>query len=171
MSNALGSKVVEELKQLFQIALYLYVCLGALLLYASTVAGARVEYAHLGYAAVKALILAKFILMGHWFHLGEGRRNRLLIYSILYQLLAIWLLLIVLSLLEQFVEGAWHGHSFAAGLAEVQSSSFSRILAQTLILFLVLFPYIAIRQLSRVLGPGRLKRIFFSPEGDAGSRR
>jgi hypothetical protein len=168
MPNTLGSKIVGEFRQLLQIALYLYVCLGALLLYASAVAGARVEYVHLGYAAVKALLLAKFILMGHWLHLGEGRRNRALIYSVLYQVLAIWLLLVVLSLLEQFAEGALHGHSIAAGLAEVESSSFSRLFAQTLILFLVLFPYIALRQLGTVLGPGRLKRIFFSPEGDAG---
>src|SRR5471030_2973494 len=162
MSNTLGSKVVGEFKQLLQIALYLYVCLGALLLYASSVAGARVEYAHLGYAAVKALILAKFILMGHWLHLGEGRRNRLLIYSVLYQTLAIWLLLVVLSVLEQFVEGAWHGHSIGAGLAELRLNSFSRILAQSLILFLVLLPYVALRQLSAIMGPGTLKQIFFS---------
>jgi hypothetical protein len=168
MSKTLGSKVVEEFKQLLGIALYLYVCLGALLLYASSVAGARVEYAHLGYAAVKALILAKFVLMGHWLHLGERRRNRLLIYSVLYQVLAIWLLLVVLSLLEQFVEGAWHGHSMGAGLAELRLNSFSRIFAQTLILLLVLFPYIALRQLSAVLGPGKLKRIFLSAEGGAG---
>jgi hypothetical protein len=168
MSNTLGSKVADELRQLLQIALYLYVCLGALLLYASSVAGARVEYAHLGYAAVKALILAKFILMGHWFHVGEGRRNRLLIYSVVYQALAIWALLVVLSLLEQFVEGAWHGHTMGAGLAELRQNSFSRIFAQTLILLLVLFPYIALRQLSAVLGPGRLKRIFFSAKDGVG---
>jgi hypothetical protein len=162
MSNTLGSKIVGEFKQLLQIALYLYVCLGALLLYASSVAGARVEYAHLGYAAVKALILAKFILMGHWFHVGEGRQNRLLIYSVVYQALAIWLLLVVLSLLEQFVEGAWHGPTMGAGLAELRQNSFSRIFAQTLILLLALLPYVALRQLSAVLGPGTLKRIFFS---------
>ena len=161
MSNTLGSKIVDEFKQLLQIALYLYVCLGALLLYASSVAGAHVEYAHLGYAAVKALLLAKFILMGHWLHLGEGRRNRLLIYSVVYQALAIWVLLVALSVLEQFVEGALHGHSLAAGLAELQRNSFGRILAQTLILLLVLLPYVALRQLSAVLGPGKLKRIFF----------
>jgi hypothetical protein len=167
MANTLGSKVVGEFKQLLQIALYMYVCLGALLLYASSVAGARVEYAHLGYAAVKALLLAKFVLMGHWLHLGERRRNRLLIYSVLYQALAIWLLLVVLSVLEQFVEGAWHGHSFAAGLAELQRNTFGRIFAQTLILLLVLLPYIALRQLSAVLGPGKLKRIFFSARDGA----
>jgi hypothetical protein len=163
MSNTTGSKVVGELKELLQIALYIYVCLGALLLYTASIAGvSSIAFAHLGYAAVKALVLAKFVLLGHWLHLGEGSRNRLVIYSVLYQALAIWGLLIVLSLLEQFVEGLIHGHSVAAGVAEVQRNSFSRDLAQSLILFLVLLPYVAFRQLSALLGPGKLKQIFFS---------
>ena len=67
MMNKLGSKVLEELRQLLQVALYLYVCLIALLLYASSIAGAQhIAYMHVGYAAVKALILAKFVLLGHW---------------------------------------------------------------------------------------------------------
>ena len=163
MANTVGSKVVHELKELLQIALYIYVCLGALLLYTASIAGASsIEFAHLGYAAVKALLLAKFVLLGHWLHLGEGRRGRLVIYSVLYQALAIWGLLIVLSLLEQFAEGVLNGHSVGAGIAEVHRNSFVRILAQSLILFLVLLPYVAFRQLSAIMGPRALKQIFFS---------
>ena len=33
-------------------------------------------------------------------------------------------------------------------------------LAQSLILFLVLFPYVALRQLGAILGPGKLKQLF-----------
>ena len=106
-------------------------------------------------------MLAKFVLLGHWLHLGERNRTRLAIYSVLYQALAMWGLLIVLSLLEQFVEGLIHGHSLAAGIAEVHRSSFVRVLAQSLILFLVLLPYVVLRQLGAILGPGRLKQIFF----------
>jgi hypothetical protein len=163
MSNTLRSKIVDEFKQLLQIALYIYICLGALLLYTASIAGASsIAFAHLGYAAVKALLLAKFVLLGHWLHLGEGRRGRLVIYSVIYQALAIWGLLIFLSIVEQFVEGVLHGHSVAAGIAEVHRSSFGRILAQSLILFLVLLPYVAFRQLSVIMGPGALKQIFFS---------
>jgi hypothetical protein len=164
MSKTVGSRVVHELKELFQIALYIYVCLGALLLYTASVAGAAsIEFAHLGYAAVKAVILAKFLLLGDWLHLGGRRPNRLVIYSVLCQALALWGLLFVLSLLEQFVEGLIHGHSVAAGIAEVELNSLGRLLAQGLVLFLFLLPYAALRQLSAVLGPGRLTQIFFSP--------
>jgi hypothetical protein len=163
MSNTIGSKVVGELKELLQIALYLYVCLGAFLLYTASIAGSSsIAFAHFGYAAVKALVLAKFVLLGDWLHLGEGGRRRRVIYAVLYQALATWGLLVVLSLLEQFVEGLIHGHSVAAGIAEVRANPFSRILIQSLILFLVLLPYVTLRQLSAVMGPGALKQILFS---------
>src|SRR5476649_2250334 len=162
MSTALRSKIVGELKELLQIALYIYVCLGALLLYTASIAGASsIGFAHLGYAAVKALVLAKFILLGHWLHLGEGGGKRLVIYSVLYQAIAIWGLLIVLSLLEQFGEGLFHGRSLSAGIAEVRHNSLSRVLVQSLVLLLVLFPYVALRQLSAIMGPGKLNKIFF----------
>ena len=49
MSNTLGTKVVGELRELLQIALYIYVCLGALLLYTASIAGASsIAFAHLG---------------------------------------------------------------------------------------------------------------------------
>src|SRR5476649_2408763 len=96
MANTVGSKVVHELKELLQIALYIYVCLGALLLYTASIAGASsIEFAHLGYAAVKALVLAKFVLLGHWLHLGESRGTGRLIYSVIVQALALWILLIL----------------------------------------------------------------------------
>jgi hypothetical protein len=164
--NKLGAKILEELHQLLQIALYLYLCLVALLLYASSVAGAHhMEYVHLGYAAVKALVLAKFVLLGHWLHLGERHRNRRLIYSVVYQALALWALLVVLSLIEQFVEGFFHGHSIASGIAELKGNTVGKVLAQSLILFLVLFPYVALRQLGAILGPGKLKQLFLGTPG------
>jgi hypothetical protein len=163
MSNTIGTKAIGELKQLLQIALYIYVCLLALLLYTASIAGpSSVEFAHLGYAAVKALLLAKFILLGHWLHLGERKRNRLMIYSVLYQALAIWGFLIFLSVAEEFVVGVVHGHSIAAGIAELQQKPFSRIVAQSVILFLVLLPYVALRQLSAIMGPGKLRQAFLA---------
>ena len=120
MSDKLGSKIAGEFTQLLQIALYLYVCLGALLLYTASIAGVQtIAFAHFGYAAVKALVLAKFVLLGHWLHLGERGRRRLMIVSVLYQALALWGLLIVLSVLEQFAEGLIAGHSIAAGIRRV----------------------------------------------------
>src|SRR5476649_1163930 len=120
MPNTIGSKIVGELKELLQIALYIYVCLGALLLYTASIAGASsIAFAHLGYAAVKALVLAKFILLGHWLHLGERKHNDRLISAVFFQTLAIWGLLIVLSLVEGFVEEFFHGYSIATGMAEL----------------------------------------------------
>ncbi len=159
----MNSKVAGEIKQLLLIALYIYICLGALLLYTVSIAGvSNIGFAHAGYAAIKALVLAKFILLGHWLHLGEGRRDKPVIYSVVYQAVSIWGLLIVLSLIEQFVEGAIHGRSMSAGIVAVSANSLARSLVQSLILFLVLLPYVALRQLNAVMGEGQLRKLFFS---------
>lgn len=161
MTETFGSKLVRELRQLLLVAFYFYVCLLSLLLYASTVAGDQhIAFVHFGYAALKALVLAKFVLLGHWLRLGDRNRNRRLIYSVIYQTLALGALLVVLSLIEQFVEGIFHGHSIAAGVAALQLGAFRRILAQSLILFLVLLPYVALRQLSVIMGSGKLREFF-----------
>jgi hypothetical protein len=158
-----GSKIVEELRQLFFISFYLYVCLGALLLYTVSIVGEQhVPFAHFGYAAIKAVVLGKFVLLGHWLHVGERLRRLPLIYSTLYQSLLLWLFLIALSALENLVVALFHDLSLAAAFAELLQNSLLHILAQSLILLLVLFPYVALRQFGATMEPGALRRLFFS---------
>ena len=61
----IGEKMGHELRQFGLIAGYLYVCFGALILYKMAILrGQGIGYAPYGLAAVKALVLAKFILAG-----------------------------------------------------------------------------------------------------------
>jgi hypothetical protein len=163
-----GSRIIEELRQLLLISLYLYVCLGALLLYTVSIAGAQqVPLAHFGYAAIKALVLGKFVLLGHWLHVGERLRNRPLIYAALYQSLVLWLFLIVLSALENLTVALFHDRSLMAAFAELLKESLFRIVAQSVILLLVLSPYVALRQFGSTMEPGALRRMFFSTRDDS----
>ena len=86
-----GATIVSEARQLLLISLYVYVCLVALQLYAASISDARhVSITLLGYAAVKALVLGKFILLGHWLGIGERLEKKPLIYSVLYQASRSW---------------------------------------------------------------------------------
>jgi hypothetical protein len=117
---------------------------------------------HFGYAIVKALLLAKFILLGHMLHIGERLRGRPLFYSSLYQALALCLLLIVLLGLEEGVVALVQGQTIRASIGAVLGSSRHLILAQGLLMFLLLLPYVAFLQLNEALGAGNLKRLFFA---------
>jgi hypothetical protein len=159
----IGRRMFSELKRLLQIFLYMLICVGAVLYFRLSIPSAEnVGLWHFGYALVKALLLAKFILLGHMLHVGERQRRRPLFYSSLYQALSLWLLLIVLLGLEEGVVALVQGHTIRASIGAVLGRSLHLILAQGLLMFLLLLPYVAFLQLNDALGPGNLKRLFFA---------
>lgn len=163
MPNIMGWKVGAELKQFLLVALYMYLCFIALLLYSASIAGVPVGIAHVGTALLKALLLAKFILLSHWLHLGDRSRGWRGIYSVLYQALAMWVFMLLLTVIERVIETLVHGETLASALATFHGQALVAALAHGMVLFLVLLPYVAFRQVSTVLGPGELNRIFFKP--------
>jgi hypothetical protein len=70
-----------------------------------------------------------------------------------------FLLLVVLSVLEELVVGWAHGHSVAQTVAEFETHSLYEMLAVSLLLLLVLIPLITARELGRALEPGALRRV------------
>ena len=66
-------------------------------------------YAPLGIAAIKAVICAKFMVLGSAFHLGERFAKPPLISSTLYRSFAFLVLLIILNVIEEAVIGMLHG--------------------------------------------------------------
>jgi chromate transport protein ChrA len=157
-----AKKMGREVREYAVISLYLYICFGAILLYKAAVLQARgLDYAPFGLAAIKALILAKFILIGHATKLGERYREKPLIYSILHKSIVFLVLVIVLSVIEEVVAGALHGRSVAASLSEIAGGTWFEIVATALLLWLILLPYFAFRQISERLGKGRLSRMLF----------
>jgi hypothetical protein len=163
MPSIMGWKVGGELKQFLQVALYMYACFIMLLLYTASISGAHVGIAHAGTALLKSLLLAKFVLLSHWLRLGEGSSGWRGIYSVLYQALAMWVFLILLTVIEKLVETWVRGQSIATAFGELHGQALVAVLAHSLILFLVLLPYVAFRQLSAILGPGEMSRIFLQP--------
>lgn len=161
-STAVAQRLKHELRQYVVLAAYLYVCFGALILYKMAILGAQgVTYLPLGLPIIKALVLAKFMLLGKAIHLGEGAGNSRVIHRIAYKALLYLLLLIVLSALEEAVVGLVHGRSIAATIAEVGGAKFVQILATSFIMLLILVPYIALTELDTALGDGKLREALF----------
>jgi hypothetical protein len=169
----LGKRLRHELVQYGLISVYLYVCFGAMLAYKSAILHVQgISYAPAGLAAVKALILAKFMLLGHAARLGERYRSRRLIYVIGHKSLLFLLLLLVLSVIEELVTGFVHGRPVSAVLAELGGSMLWQTLAMSLIMLLILIPYIAFGEVSAALGEGRLWQLLIAHrQGAAASGR
>jgi hypothetical protein len=161
----------HELQQYALISVYLYVCFGAIILYKVAILhGQGITYAPYGLAAVKALVLGKFILMGHAFRLGDRYEKRRFIYIIAYKAILFLLALLILSVVEETVVGLVHGRTIAASLVEVAGPTLPQIFASCLIMLLILVPYLIFRQLDEVLGEGRLRQILFQHHAGPQSR-
>lgn len=158
-------RATEELKELLILGLYLYVCLGALIIMKSAILNSvGVEFDLWGIAAIKALLLAKFMLIGKALHLGE-KKNVPLAWPTLYQSLLTLILLIILTTLEEILVGALHHRTVKESLTHVAGDRLDMVLATFLVMFLILVPYFAFRNLAEVLGRGVLTRLFFTDPG------
>jgi len=158
----LKARAAHELREYLMISLYLFICFGAILLYkAAVLRSVGIPTTLYGLAAVKALVMGKFILLGHAAHVGERFKRRALIYPVLYKSFVFLLMLFVLNVIEEALRGWIEGKSLRAALAGFGGGSWEQILAACLLMWLILLPYFAVRDISAALGEGELRRMFF----------
>jgi hypothetical protein len=158
----LAHKAAEEFKAMLVLAAYLYIGLGALLLERTALLHAQgIDYAAWGGAAVKALVLAKFMLVGHALRLGERYRHKPLIWPTLHMGLMFLILLLVLTTLEEVAVGLIKHRPFSESLAHIAGPTIFVAAGNLLLMFLILLPYCAFRSLGAVVGEGKLARLFF----------
>jgi hypothetical protein len=158
----LHHRAIHELRELAIISLYLYVTLGAMILLKAAVLHTHgIEFAPWGIAAVKAVVLAKFMLLGHAIKLGERNSTNPLVWPTLRMAAYFLVLLIILTIVEEAVVGLLHHRAITASLGELFGAKLDETLAGYVIVLLILIPYCAFRVLSEELGDGRLERMFF----------
>jgi hypothetical protein len=164
-NRSLKERAADELRRYFKVSAYLFLCLAALLFYRNEVLSEEgVSAIGLGFAAGKALILGKFLLLGEAAGIGRRFQAPTLWIAILRQGLFMWVLLLVLSAVEEFLVGLLHGHSLSQTLAVYRGHSVLEMVARSVLLLMVLLPMIATVELSRALGPGVLRDLLLSAE-------
>jgi hypothetical protein len=158
----LHQRAVHELKEFVILMVYLYVTLGAVVLMKTAVLHTQgIEFVPWGIAIVKALVLAKFMLLGNAMRIGERYPTSPLIWPTLHKAFAFLLLLVILTIIEEAVIGLFHHQSIIASLSDLVGRRLEETLAGFVILLLVLIPFFAFRVLGEALGEGKLERMFF----------
>jgi hypothetical protein len=164
----ISQRMADELKEFLIIAAYLYICFTALAYLKAAILQAHgIAFAPFGFAAVKALICAKFISVGHAFHLGERYKNEALIWPTLHKSFAFLALVCVLTALVMV--GVMHHRSFAASIADIGGGPLHQIIATSIIVLLILIPFFGFCSLGEVVGERNLVRIFLMPRRKAGN--
>jgi hypothetical protein len=166
----LAQRARHEAIAYFSISAYLLVWFSAVMFYKSTILGSLgIAFAPFGLAAVKALILGKFILVLEALKVGErGPGGGVLAIQILKKALLFTLLLIFLTVLEEVLVGVFHGRAAREALTEIAGGSLPQAVALGALMFLVLVPYLAFRRLAATFG--ELPELLFArnaPKGPA----
>ena len=165
---AIAKRATDELREFAVIAAYLYICFTAILyLKASILKADNIEFAPFGLAAVKALICAKFVSVGHMLHVGERFKSLPLIWPTLYKSVTFLVFLIVLNALEEIVAGFLRHRTVADSLAEFGGGTLDQLIATSIVGLLVLVPFFAFRTLGEAVGERNLVRVFLYPRHSA----
>ena len=67
----------------------------------------------------------------------------------------------VFKLIEHVVKGLWNGEQLTRQLFELSEKGFHELLANSLIVFVALIPFFAIKELGQVLGEEKIRALFF----------
>jgi hypothetical protein len=169
---SIAKRAAEELKEFLLIAAYLYICFTALAYLKAAILQAQgVEFAPFGFAAIKALICAKFMSIGHALHLGDRYKKDALIWPTLHRSVVFVALLLVLNILEELIVGYLHHRAAADSIAEIGGGTVHQFIATMIIMLLILIPFFAFRSLADVVGERILFRLFFEPRSRSAQDR
>jgi hypothetical protein len=171
-SGKLRERALDEFKAFAVLSLYLYICLGAVILYKSAVLSTvGVDHEIWGIVAVKAMVLAKFMLFARMLHVEHWHQNKPLIWPICNHALVFLVVLLLLTTIEELILGAIHDRPIAVSLARVVGPTLLQGGAACLIMFLILVPYSAFTCLANALGETEVFRLFFVDRSAGGRVR
>jgi hypothetical protein len=174
-AQKLGRWALHEMTRFVVLFLYLWILFGVFVLHQSIVLREHgIAYSSQGFALINALVLAKVMLVAEDLNLSRWLDRRPLIYPILHESFLFTVLFIAFHVLEQLVVGLVHGETLAQSVPAIGGGGFAGLACVAVIFFFALMPFFGFRNLSRAIGPDRMKAILFGPwEGadPSGERR
>lgn len=166
----LKSRAKHELEQYLAVAVFLFFFFGSLTSYRHLVlAEYQISYFDYGWALVKALILAKVILIGEIFHLGKRFEGRRVVFAILGKTLVFSLFIAAFAVCEHVVSALVHHRAVADEFRLTKQQGYE-LLSRIQLEVVGLLPLFAFKELGRVLGEGKIGALLFGREGEAAAK-
>lgn len=166
-SPDLTEKVRRELIEYGINVIYLTLVFAAFTVYRRLLLAAHdISYTHYWVALVEALILGKVIMVGSVFRLGRGLEGKPLIFPTLYKSIIFCFFVGVFAVIEHVIKGLWIGEELVSGLHDLYEKGFHELLANSLVVFVALIPFFAVKELGRVLGERKIRTLFFRSSVD-----
>jgi RND family efflux transporter MFP subunit len=162
--NRLKTRAIDEARKLFWIFLYLFVLLSLFAFYKALILNEQTLIYHQGFALLNALALAKVMLLGEYLHVGDNLKNKPLIFPILFKSAAFAVLLVCFHIIEETLIGVLRGKTLSQSVSNIGGGKLEAIVGIGLIMFVVLMPFFAFRELDRVIGTEELRALLFGDQ-------
>ena len=120
-----------------------------------------ISYENWGISLIKALVLAKVIMIGGIFHFGRSFENRSLILPTLFKAFLFTLWVALFATVESAIRGFLHGKGITGALDHLLSEGTHEFYAKCLVVFVAFIPFFAFKELGRILGKGKIWELFF----------
>jgi hypothetical protein len=164
-------RLLEELKKLSITVVYIWLLLSLFALHRAVILaqhhiGDSVKF---GFALINALILAKFVLIAEAFHAGERASSKPLWYSILFKSAVFSVILMACHIVEEVLVQMWHGKPITHSLSEISGATLKEICSLGVIMFVVLIPFFATKEMIRVSGKDKFKSLMLGSRINAGT--
>jgi hypothetical protein len=157
--TSLKQKAVHEAKEITYVFLYLAAFFYALATYSMLLLEKfEISYFTYGAALLNAFIITKIILIGEAVHFGKKHEAKPLFYSCAYKAFVYGVLVFAFHIVEEVIKRLIHGKAIVGAFREVRIDD---LLARSVIIFLTFIPFFAFRELGRVMGPDKLRDMFF----------
>lgn len=160
---------IDETRKLFGIFIYLWVLLSLFSLHKALILHDESLIYHQGFAVINALALAKVVLIGEMFRVGDKLKNKPLIYPIMFKSAVFAVLLMCFHIIEETLIGTWHGKTISQGIPDIGGGTLQGILMIGIIMFVVLMPFFAFRELEGALGKEQLRLLLFGSKTKTGA--
>ena len=121
----------------------------------------QVQYTNYWSPLIEAAVLAKVIMVGDLMRLGRAMENKPLIVSALFRTVMFSLWVALFSVLEETVKGLLHGNGLTGGFEEIASRGWYELLSRCVVIFAAFIPFFSFKELERVMGPEKLRALFW----------
>jgi hypothetical protein len=158
--NQIKAKGIVEGKRLFWMFVYLWVLLGLFSIHKSIVLNEPNLLYHQGFAFINAWLLAKVMLTAEMFHVADNLKHKPLIYPIMFKSATYSMILMSFYIIEETLIGMWHGKTATESIPDIGGGSLKGILVVGFMMFVVLMPFFALREISRAIGDDNLYELF-----------
>ena len=152
----------REMAEYFSNFFYLVFLFGSLEWHKRLVlADYNIRFGDYGVAIIEAAILAKVIMIGGFLRIGRRFEDRPLIYPTLVKAMGFAAWFGLFKLVEDTVRGIFHGEGFKGAIDAIMKLGDYRLLALCLVTFFAFIPFFAFKELTRVFGEAKTRRMFF----------